>query len=146
MSVLHWDGGEGNIGIRRESQWEDHRRLYESSEAAFGGSRARYDDLRGEQIAGWAAKARVVKAFNMTGSKNMENPRYGADKVSMLICGDDADAQRVVSRLAVELGFEVFDAGGLVAAPYLEPLAMSWVRMAYTAGYGRDFAFKVLRR
>lgn len=99
-----------------------------------------------EQIASWVPGAQVVKAFSTTGTKNMANPLYGSEKITMFICGDDADAKKTVAGLASELGFDVVDTGALLTARYLEPLAMLWVHMAYAAGFGPDIAFKVLKR
>ena len=99
-----------------------------------------------ERLAALAPEARVVKAFNTTGSGNMERPRYGESRLTMLICGDDADARRTVSDLARDLGFDPLDAGALSAARYLEPLAMLWIHLAYKQGMGPDIAFQLLRR
>ena len=100
----------------------------------------------GEQVAGWAPGARVVKAFNTTSVRNMLDPRFGSERLTMFICGDDAPAKRVVTALAQEMGFEVCDTGPLYHARYLEPLAILWVDMAYLQGMGQDFAFKLIRR
>jgi len=100
----------------------------------------------GEQVAQWATGARVVKAFNTTGSSNMANPEYAEGKVTMFICGDDADAKETVSALATELGFDVCDSGPLQMARYLEPLAMAWIKLAYAQGLGRDIAFRLIKR
>jgi len=99
-----------------------------------------------EKIAGWAVGARVVKAFNSTGSKNMANPVYGSQKITMFICGDDVEAKKTVAGLAAELDFDVVDAGALVAARYLEALAMLWVHLVVVAGLGPDVAFKLIKR
>ncbi len=99
-----------------------------------------------EEIARWAAGARVVKAFNTTGAKNMADPRFGGQSASMFLCGDDARTKRTVAELAEALGFEPVDAGPLAQARLLEPLAMLWVTMAYAYGHGPDIAFKLLRR
>jgi predicted dinucleotide-binding enzyme len=99
-----------------------------------------------EAIAQWAQGARVVKAFNSTGANNMLDPNYGGQAASMLICGDDAAAKKVVLDLASELGFDAIDAGALSTARDLEPLAMLWIRLAYVQGLGRNIAFKLLRR
>lgn len=104
------------------------------------------DNSAAELVAQWAPGAKVVKAFNTTGSKNMASPSYPAGAVSMFICGDDAAAKKTVAGLAEELGFEVVDTGPLMTARYLEPLAALWVHLAYVEGYGPDFAFKVIRR
>jgi hypothetical protein len=100
----------------------------------------------GEQVAAWAPGARVVKAFNTTGSGNMDNPNYPAGVVTMFICGDDDEAKRAVTTLAEDAGFDVVDAGALTSARYLEPVAMLWIHLAYGMGNGPDIAFKLMRR
>jgi 8-hydroxy-5-deazaflavin:NADPH oxidoreductase len=99
-----------------------------------------------EQIAGWASGARVVKAFNMTGSGNMADTGYGPVKPAMLLCGDDPQARQSVAQLAAELGFDPVDCGPLSAARALESLAGLWVSLAYTQGQGPNIAFALLRR
>lgn len=99
-----------------------------------------------EQVATWAHGARVVKAFNTTGSNNMENPRFGSQAAAMFFCGDDAGAKAAVRQLGEELGFEMIDCGSLVRARLLEPLAMLWIDLALFEGLGRDFAFTLARR
>jgi predicted dinucleotide-binding enzyme len=44
------------------------------------------------------------------------------------------------------LGFEAVDAGPLTQARLLEPFALLWISLAFKAGLGREFAFKLLRR
>ncbi len=99
-----------------------------------------------EQIAIWAPGARVVKAFNSTGAQNMADPIYGANRVTMFVCGEDVDAKTTVMSLVTELDFEALDAGPLSRARDLEPLAMLWIHLAYSEGMGPDFAFTVIRR
>ncbi|SRR6266404_4139998 len=99
-----------------------------------------------EQIADLAKGARVVKAFNTTGAGNMANPKFGPQDATMFICGDDGSAKATVVKLAEELGFEAVDAGPLLAARYLEPLAMLWIHLAFKMGWGTNFAFKILKR
>ncbi len=99
-----------------------------------------------EQIAAWAPRARVVKAFNTTGAENMARPQYNGQAATMFICGDDEMAKGAAAQLAEELGFEVVDAGGLSAARHLENLALLWIHLARVNGLGRDIAFKLLRR
>jgi NADPH-dependent F420 reductase len=100
----------------------------------------------GEEVARWAEGARVVKAFNTTGWQNMANPLYGAQGLSMLLCGDDAEARKVVADLARQLGFEPVDVGPLRSARYLEALAMLWIDMAVLQGFGTSFGFRVVKR
>jgi hypothetical protein len=99
-----------------------------------------------ERIAAQVPRARVVKAFNTTGSGNMENPRFGAERLTMFYCGDDAEAKRTVEPLIVTLGFAPVDAGPLQAARYLEPLAMLWIHLAYRMGHGPNIGLQLLRR
>ncbi|MCA9402550.1 MAG: NADPH-dependent F420 reductase [Candidatus Omnitrophica bacterium] len=100
----------------------------------------------GENVAGWAAGARVVKAFNTIGTKVMEDPAYGDDRALLLICGDSAGAKATAADLADELGFNVVDAGPLSMARHLESLAMLWIQLAFVQGKGTDFALKILTR
>ncbi len=99
-----------------------------------------------EEIASWANGARVVKAFNTLGAEDLPNPTFGELAASMMICGDDAEAKAVVSRLAEQLGFDVIDAGPLSSARLLEPLAALWIRLADVEGLGPNIAFRLLRR
>jgi NADPH-dependent F420 reductase len=100
----------------------------------------------GETVAGWAKGARVVKAFNNTGSGNMENPAYGDQRAAMLICGDDQEARNTVLQLARDLGFDAVDSGPLANARLLEPLAALWIWLAYGGGLGRNIAFVLAHR
>jgi NADPH-dependent F420 reductase len=100
----------------------------------------------GEQVARWAGGARVVKAFNTTGWQNMADPVYGSQGLSMLLCGDDAEAKKVVADLARQLGFEPVDVGPMRSARYLEAVAMLWIDMAVLQGFGTSFGFRVVRR
>ncbi len=99
-----------------------------------------------EQVAQWAQGARVVKAFNTTGSGNMTKPLYGSQPVTMFICGDDPAARETVAQLAKDVGFEPCVTGPLYHARYFEPMAMLWVDMAYLQGNGPDFAYKIIKR
>lgn len=99
-----------------------------------------------EDISRWASGARVVKAFNTTGSGNMSNPKFGAHCADMYICGDDPDAKSAAAELAQDVGFEVVDAGPLANAVLLEALAKLWIQLAYPLGMGPDIAFKLLER
>jgi NADPH-dependent F420 reductase len=99
-----------------------------------------------ERIASWAPGARLVKAFNSTGSGNMSNTAYGGEKPSLFLCGDDAEAKNVVARLGAELDFDPVDCGPLSMARYLEPLAMLWINLSYNQGFGPDIAFRLLKR
>lgn len=100
----------------------------------------------GEKVSLWASGAKVVKAFNSTGSKNMDNPKYGDDRAVMFVCGEDKGAKNITIKLIEELGFDAIDAGGIDASRWLEPLAMFWINLAYKQGMGQDIAFKLMKR
>jgi hypothetical protein len=99
-----------------------------------------------EEVARLARNARVVKAFNTTGAENMENAAYPGARPFMPVCGDDASARATVIALATRIGFDAVDLGDLRSARYLEPFAMTWIHLAIKLGYGRNFAFALLRR
>lgn len=99
-----------------------------------------------EQIAAAARGARVVKAFNTTGAENMADSRYPGGLVFMPVCGDDAGARARVVALATLIGFDAVDCGALQSARYLEPLAMTWIHLAFKMGLGRRFAFARVTR
>lgn len=100
----------------------------------------------GEKVAMWAKRAKVVKAFNSTGSNNMDNPKYDNDRAVMFVCGDDRNAKEITIDLVEELGFDAVDAGGITVSRWLEPLAMLWINLAYKQRMGREIAFKLMKR
>lgn len=97
-----------------------------------------------ELIAGWAVGAKVVKAFNHIGAEVMARAGSFASAPVMFICGNDLDAKLSVADLVNDAGFESVDAGELKVARLLEPLALLWINLAYSAGLGRNFAFSLL--
>lgn len=104
------------------------------------------DSSAGEQVQAWAPAAHVVKIFNTTGADNMQDPDYAGQAATMFYCGDSEGAKEIAGSLAADLGFEPVDVGPLSQARVLEPLAMLWISMAMRYGFGRDIAFKLLRR
>jgi predicted dinucleotide-binding enzyme len=97
-----------------------------------------------EQVASWAAGARVCKAMNQIGAPMMDGPQLPGKPV-MFVCGDDDQAKSVTAALVSELGFETVDAGDLTLARLLEPYALLWIHLALRRGFGTNFAFGLLR-
>jgi predicted dinucleotide-binding enzyme len=97
-----------------------------------------------EQVADWAAGARVCKAMNQIGAPMMDDPQLAGTPV-MFVCGDDDAAKSVTAGLVGELGFEAVDAGDLTLARLLEPYALLWIHLALRRGFGTDFGFGILR-
>jgi predicted dinucleotide-binding enzyme len=98
-----------------------------------------------EEVAGWAPRARVVKAFNTIGAGYFANPTFDGQAASLFICGDETAAKEVVAGLGAALGFDVVDAGPLKNARLTEQLAMLWIDMTYLRQAG-PIAFRLLRR
>ena len=100
----------------------------------------------GEKVQGWAGGASVFKTLNTTGYGNMAEPDFDGVKSVMFVAGDDEAAKPKVLGLIGELGFEAVDAGPLRVARLLEPHAMLWIHLALNRGFGRDWAFALMRR
>jgi predicted dinucleotide-binding enzyme len=81
----------------------------------------------GEQVAQWAAGARVVKIFNTVGFGVMADTRFPEGAPVMFYCGEDAAAKAAARTWRRKLGFDPVDAGGLAQARLLEPLALLWI-------------------
>jgi predicted dinucleotide-binding enzyme len=89
----------------------------------------------------------IVKCFNTTGAENMGNPLYKGVGLDMFYAGDSEKAKKVAEQLAKDLGFEsVYNFGGSDKFNLLEQFALGWINLAMMQGYGRDIAFKVLKR
>lgn len=112
---------------------------------AFGGLPDGYASAAAA-IVGWSGSRRVIKAWNATPWEALADPLFQGQTVETFVCGDDAAAKAVVMQLVRESGFIAVDVGGLVNAPLTESFAKLWGTLAYQSGFGRDFAFKMLRR
>ena len=99
-----------------------------------------------ELVASWAPGAHVVKAFNTVSARVMANPDFGGYAATLFYCGDDKGAKQKVKELSACLGFDPVDAGPLINARYLEPLAMLYIHLAVREGWGSNTAFKILKR
>lgn len=100
----------------------------------------------GELVASWARSAKVVKIFNTTGYNNMTDPKFNGKAIPMFYCGDDAAAKQIAAGLAHDIGFRPVDSGPLSNSRLLEPMCMLWVWLAIKGGFGRDFAFELVKR
>ncbi len=100
----------------------------------------------GEQVAGWARGARVVKAFNAIGADSMGHADFAGTAADGFYCGDDAKAKATVKGLVAEAGLNPVDVGPLRNARLLEPLALLWIDLAVNQSWGTNHAFKLLRR
>jgi hypothetical protein len=89
----------------------------------------------------------VVKCFNTTGFNNMQDTKYGELAIDVFMAGDSKDAKAKVRQLALDAGFaECFDIGGNDKFQLMEQFAFFWINLAMMQGWGRDIAFKLLKR
>lgn len=100
----------------------------------------------GEEVARLLPGARVVKAFNTTGSANMNGQPYGDQRVDIHLCSDDAAAKALVAGFVRSSGLEPIDCGPLANSALTESLAALWVALAYRLGNGPAIMFKLARR
>lgn len=94
----------------------------------------------GETVQSWLPRARVVKTLNQVGAGIMARNDHLGVRPLQFMAGDDDAAKADARTVAEALGFEVMDAGGLVRARLLEPLAMVWINQALYCRKGRDWA------
>ena len=97
-----------------------------------------------ERLQAGFPQVRFVKAFNSVGSSCMVNPKFAGGKPTMFICGDDAAAKGVVTKVLDQFGWETADMGPAIAARAIEPLCMLWCIPGFVAN---DWvhAFKLLK-
>ncbi|MFX0201593.1 MAG: NADPH-dependent F420 reductase, partial [Candidatus Hodarchaeota archaeon] len=86
------------------------------------------------------------KAFNTIFSSIIHtNPKYGDQKATLLICGDDKESKNTVTGLAREMGYEPIDAGPLKNARYTEAMTLLLIHLGSLMG-NWDIAWKLLQR
>ncbi len=96
----------------------------------------------GEEIAKAVPQAHLVKGFNTLFAQVLfEGADFGnGQRAAVFLATDHADARQTATALAVSMGFQAVDAGGLHNARYLEPLAGLNVYLGYGAGRGTAIA------
>ncbi|MGY1446897.1 NADPH-dependent F420 reductase [Pseudomonas chlororaphis] len=96
----------------------------------------------GEEIAKAVPQAHVVKAFNTLFAQVLaDGPTFADDqRGSVFVASDSERAKQTAIALAHSLGWKTVDAGGLINARYLEPLAGLNIYLGYGAGLGTAIA------
>lgn len=107
---------------------------------AIGGN-----DSLGEHVQRAAPRARVVKAFNTVGNALFVHPKFPGGPPDMFVCGNDAEAKKVVGEICKDWGWGVIDIGGIDGSRYLEAICMAWVLHGVLSG-SWDHAFKMLHQ
>lgn len=103
------------------------------------------EDSGGEQVQRLLPEAKVVKAWNTVGHAFMFRPEFPGGPPDMFICGDDAEAKKVVEGILGDFGWSTVDVGDIRSSRYLEAMCMVWVLSALKAGHWNQ-AFKMLRK
>lgn len=100
-----------------------------------------------EALRVWTGSQNVVKCFNSTGFNIMANPNFNNTAADMFMAGNSTRGKSVARTLAIDAGFaECYDFGGDDRIPLLEQFALSWINLAMMQGYGREIAFKLMKR
>ena len=99
----------------------------------------------GETIQRLLPDAKVVKAFNTVGNPHFFHPDFPGGPPTMFICGNDAEAKKIVTNILTEFGWETIDTGGIDSSRLLEPLAMLWINHFFRTNTG-NHAYKLLRK
>lgn len=101
-----------------------------------------------EELAKKLPKARVVAAFNTVPSEvlfGVYAAKGRGNPPSLVYCGDDDDAKKVVAGLIRDVGFDPVDAGALRMARYIEPFVMLIAQLAYEGTEGPELAYRFER-
>jgi predicted dinucleotide-binding enzyme len=95
-----------------------------------------------EEIAKAVPTAHVVKAFNTLFAQVLaDGPLFTErQRGSVFVASDSERAKQSAVSLAQSLGWNTVDAGGLINARYLEPLAALNIYLGYGAGLGTSIA------
>jgi predicted dinucleotide-binding enzyme len=96
----------------------------------------------GEEIAKALPQAHVVKAFNTLFAQVLaDGPNFAnGQRGSVFVASDSERAKQNAIAMAQSLGWNTVDAGALVNARYLEPLAGLNIYLGYGAGLGTSIA------
>jgi predicted dinucleotide-binding enzyme len=98
-----------------------------------------------EQLQKAYPAAHFVKAFNSVGNGQMINPQFAGGRPTMFICGNDANAKRVMRQILDQFGWDTEDMGAVEAARAIEPLCKLWCIPGIGKGDWSPHAFKLLR-
>ena len=99
-----------------------------------------------QHVAALLPGANVVKAWNVYGFENLDQPPTGPAGLRpvMPFAGDDAAAKATVAGLLAQLGWEPLDVGPLAAAVDLEHMTLLWVRLVRALGHSPRLVWAAL--
>ncbi|WP_053160537.1 NADPH-dependent F420 reductase [Pseudomonas sp. P1.8] len=101
-----------------------------------------HDTSAAEEIAKALPQVHIVKAFNTLFAQVLvDGPKFeNEQRGSVFVAADNERAKQTAVSLAQSMGWNTVDAGGLVNARYLEPLAGLNIYLGYGAGLGTSIA------
>lgn len=100
----------------------------------------------GERVQQWFPDSRVVKGFNIIGSRIMIAPKREEGDPDLYICGNDPDAKNQIIKFAEGWGWKnIIDLGDISESYLLEALAMIWIIYGFKTNIW-SHAFKLLKK
>ena len=96
-------------------------------------TRGRYTS-NGEVIQEILKDSHIVKTLNTLGVEKLVNPCVNEKKLTMILAGNNKNANKKVEELLFEMGFDPMLVGDIHFSRYLEPLAMIWIEMVRRQG------------
>jgi 8-hydroxy-5-deazaflavin:NADPH oxidoreductase len=97
-----------------------------------------------ERLQKLAPAAHFVKAFNSVGNPFMYKPNFPGGKPTMFICGNDAEAKKIVAGILDSFGWESEDMGMMESARPIEALCALWCAPGFLRNQWTH-AFKLLK-
>jgi len=101
-----------------------------------------------EELAKKIPNAAIVSAFNTVPSEvlfDVYESRRRTKRPSLVYCGDEPAAKKLVSELIRDAGFDPVDAGPLRIARYTEPFALLVAQLAYEGKGGPELGYRFER-
>ncbi len=100
----------------------------------------------GERIQQWLPDSRIVKGFNIIGSRIMIAPKREEGDPDLYICGNDQGAKDQIIKFAEGWGWKnITDLGSISESYLLEALAMIWIIYGFKTNIW-SHAFKLLKK
>jgi predicted dinucleotide-binding enzyme len=116
----------------------------DDADLALGHTTSGAEDLA-ERLPG----AKVVAAFNTIPSELLHpavlRPGSRTARPAVVLCGDDAEAKRIVAGLARDIGLDPLDAGSLRTARWVEPFGVLVGHFAYARELGPELGYRFVR-
>jgi NADPH-dependent F420 reductase len=143
--AIPWQAVEETLSqiTRGGAQWTESKILVDATNPLRGDLSVIVPETGsgGQQVARWAERGRVVKAFNTIGAAYFGNPDFDA-----LYCGDDPEAKSIVRGLIADTTMHPVDVGPLENARYLEHIAGLWINLAVHGRVQGPFWFNLVPR